>query len=128
MPPTARTILPLGFAGLLLAGCATTESPDEVRGKIERYYAAHATEQDGACPTPEMASVTRRKVLESDADTTRLRVRYSYFDPSRAGESIWSRVLITERPCTGVAERDFTLEQTTLGYRVIGMSGPRRGE
>jgi hypothetical protein len=75
-----------------------------------------------------MASVTRRKVLESNANTTRVRVRYSYFDPSRAGEWIWSRVLITARPCTGVTERDFTLEQTTLGYRVINMSGPRRDQ
>jgi len=35
-------------------------------------------------------------------------------------------VLLAERPCTGFAERDFTLERGRLGYKVVGMSGEVR--
>jgi hypothetical protein len=34
--------------------------------------------------------------------------------------------LLAERPCTGFAERDFTLERGRLGYKVVGMSGEAR--
>jgi len=116
----------LGLGALALAGCASTPPPDELQLKIQDYYAAQATEEDGACPTPEIASVTKRKVLQSNADQTLLRVRYSYFDPSQSGTASWSQVLIASKPCTGFAERDFTLERSKLGYRVVDMSGPRR--
>jgi hypothetical protein len=35
-------------------------------------------------------------------------------------------VLQAPRTCTGVAERDFTLVSTDLGYKVMQMSGPVR--
>ena len=116
----------IGLAALLLAGCASTPEPDELQLKIQDYYAAQASEEEGACPTPEIASVTKRKVLQSGAEQTLLRVRYSYFDPSRSGATSWSQVLIASKPCTGFAERDFALESSKLGYRVVDMSGPRR--
>jgi hypothetical protein len=99
---------------------------DDLAAELKRYYAEHASEEDGRCPTPEIASVTRRKVLGSSAEVTQLRVRYSYFDPSAPGASDWTRVLVAQRPCTGVAERDFTLVSTDLGYKVMQMSGPVR--
>jgi hypothetical protein len=114
------------LAALLCAGCATLGEPDELQQKLQRYYAGHASEQAGACPTPEIASVTHRKVLASGAERTLLRVRYSYFDPSRADNASWQQVLLAERPCTGFAERDFTLERGKLGYQVVGMSGELR--
>jgi outer membrane murein-binding lipoprotein Lpp len=110
----------------LLAGCASTAPPDDLAAKIAQYYAEHASEEDGRCAAPEIASVTRRKVLASSGELTRLRVRYSYFDPSAPGAADWTRVLHAERECTGVAERDFTLVATDLGYKVIEMSGPVR--
>ena len=110
----------------LLAGCTSTAPRDDLAAEIAQYYAEHASEEDGRCAAPEIASVTRRKVLASSGEVTRLRVRYSYFDPSAPGGVDWTRVLQAERECTGVAERDFTLVATDLGYKVIEMSGPVR--
>jgi hypothetical protein len=126
MTPAKPGLLVMGLVALAVAGCASMGEPDELQLKIQDYYAAQAIEEDGACPTPEIASVTKRKVLESGAERTLLRVRYSYFDPSRSGTVSWSQVLIASKPCTGFAERDFTLERAKLGYRVVDMSGPRR--
>jgi hypothetical protein len=126
MTPARLGSLIMGMVALAVAGCASTAEPDEVQLKIQDYYASQATEEDGGCPTPEIASVTKRKVLESGAEHTLLRVRYSYFDPSQSGDVSWSHVLIASKPCTGFAERDFTLERAKLGYRVVDMSGPRR--
>ena len=67
-------------------------------------------------------------MLASSAEATRLRVRYSYFDPSAPGATDWTRVLRTERACTGFAERDFTLARGPLGYQVVEMSGPVRAQ
>ena len=114
------------LALLALSGCASLDAPDELQQKLQSYYAAQASEEEGACPRPEIASVTHRKVLESSAERTLLRVRYSYFDPSREDDASWRQVLLAERPCTGFAERDFTLERGRLGYKVVGMSGERR--
>jgi hypothetical protein len=115
----------LAFGGL--AGCASTPQ-DDVATQIAQYYAEHASEEDGRCAAPEIASVTRRKVLASSGEVTHLRVRYSYFDASAPGASDWTRVLVADRECTGVAERDFTLVSTDLGYKVVQMSGPVRAE
>ena len=109
-----------------LTGCTTMAPQDDLAAEIAQYYAEHASEEDGRCAAPEIASVTRRKVLASSSEVTRLRVRYSYFDPSAPGGADWTRVLQAERACTGVAERDFTLVSTDLGYKVVEMSGPVR--
>jgi hypothetical protein len=109
-----------------LVGCTSMAPQDDLAAKIAQYYAEHASEEDGRCAAPEIAGVTRRKVLASSGEVTHLRVRYSYFDPSAPGGADWTRVLQAERECTGVAERDFTLVATDLGYKVIEMSGPVR--
>jgi hypothetical protein len=118
----AAALLAIGF----LAGCTTTPPPDDVTTKISQYYAEHASEEGGRCVAPEIASVTKRKVLASSGQVTHLRVRYSYFDASAPGATDWTRVLQAPRACTGVAERDFTLVSTDLGYKVMQMSGPVR--
>jgi len=115
--------------GLLLVGCAVVPGPrDDLAEKIQAHYAERAIEEGGACPQPEIASITRRKVMESAAEQTVLRVRYSYFDDSADDTPAWQRVLITDRPCTGFAERDFTLARRATGYVVTGMSGEQREE
>jgi hypothetical protein len=114
----------LGLA--CLSGCTTTPAPDDVTTKITQYYAEHASEEGGHCVAPAIASVTKRKVLASSGQVTHLRVRYSYFDASAPGATDWTRVLQAPRACTGVAERDFTLVSTDLGYKVMQMSGPVR--
>jgi hypothetical protein len=101
---------------------------DDLAAKIAQYYAEHASEEDGRCAAPEIAGITRRKVLASSGEVTQLRVRYSYFDPSAPGEAEWTRVLQAERQCTGIAERDFTLVSTNLGYKVVQMSGSVRAQ
>jgi hypothetical protein len=117
-----------GLAAVLaLAACAPLPPPqDKLAEEIATYYAHNASEEDGKCASPQIASVTRRKVLASSAESTRLRVRYSYFDPNSPDAADWSRVLVAERACTGFAERDFTLARGPLGYHVVAMSGPVR--
>jgi hypothetical protein len=114
----------LGLA--CVVGCTSMGPRDDLATEVARYYAAHASEEDGRCTAPEIASVTKRKVLASNAEATRLRVRYSYFDPSAEGATDWTRVLRAERACTGLAERDFKLVRGPLGYQVVEMSGPVR--
>lgn len=123
----------LGLAATLgPVGCASLPPPqDRLAEEIAQYYAQNAVEEDGQCPSPEIASVTKRKVLASGAAAaaaTRLRVRYSYFDASVPGATDWTRILRAERECTGFAEREFTLERGELGYKVVEMSGPARAQ
>jgi hypothetical protein len=130
-PPARYCSARLARAGGLLAlaylvGCASLAPEDDLAAEIAQYYAEHASEEDGRCGAPQIASVTKRKVLASSGEVTHLRVRYSYFDPSAPGGADWTRVLQAERECTGLAERDFTLVSTDLGYKVIEMSGPVR--
>lgn len=123
----ARTSSLLGLAHLL--GCTSLPPQDDLAAEVARYYAEHASEEDGRCTSPEIASVTKRKVLASSGEATRLRVRYSYFDASAPGATTdWTTVLQAERACTGFAERDFTLVRRQLGYQVVEMSGPVRGQ
>jgi hypothetical protein len=122
----ARTGGVLALASLV--GCTSMTPSDDLASEVAQYYAAHASEEDGRCTSPEIATVTKRKVLASSAEATRLRVRYSYFDPSAPGATEWTRVLRAERACTGFAERDFTLARGPLGYHVVEMSGPVRAQ
>ena len=119
------------WLGLLpvVAGCTTLPPPrDPLSEQIATYYAGHATEEDGRCSAPAIASVTKRKVLASGGDSTRVRVRYSYVDEGAEASTGWTSVFRADQVCTGVAERDFTLVRDQLGYKVIEMSGPVRDE
>jgi hypothetical protein len=108
-------ILPL----LLLAACAL-DPPDDLAREVNRYYAAHATEQNGACQNPEIASVTERSEV-GDVVT----VRYTYYEPGEQATD-WQKVFHEPVPCTGTGERQFTVERSKVGLEVTGMTGPRR--
>jgi hypothetical protein len=116
------------LAVLGVIACSSLPPQDGLAAEIGRYYADHASAEDGRCPSPQIATVTKRKVLASADQSTTLRVRYSYFDESVTAATDWTTVLRAERECTGFAERDFTLTRGPLGYKVIEMSGPTREE
>lgn len=110
-----------------LAGCAISPTPpDTLLPALQHHYALYATEEGGACPEPELASIMQRKVMSTSGDRTVLRVRYGYVDQSVEDDTDWDRVLLRERRCTGVGERDFTLVRRQTGYGVVEMSGERR--
>jgi hypothetical protein len=126
-PRATGTAAPAALLVLALAGCATPEpGQDDLVTKVGAYYAMHAVEEEGRCPSPKMDSIVRRKVLASRSDQTILHVRYAYYDPSHDEAGDLSQLFVTDKACTGIAERDFTLVPTPLGYQVRDMSGPRR--
>ena len=120
-------LVPIGLL-VPLAGCASPTPPDTLLPALQRYYAEHAVEEGGACADPALASIAQRKVISASGDATVLRVRYSYVDASVADETDWERVLLRDRKCAGMAERDFTLVRRKTGYAVTEMSGERRNE
>ncbi len=119
----------LAMIGLLcapLAACAYGPSPDKVGQAIGRYYAAHAMEEDGRCPKPRIDSITERVILAEHGPERRFKVNYSYFDPSVDMETNWGNLFNGAAKCTGFAEREFSVEQTEIGYRVTSMGGLTR--
>lgn len=122
-----KVFAPLALT-LLLNACAGVMQPDEdqLADQIRAYYAGAAVEEAGDCPSPEIADITKRKVLEVAGARTVMQIRYTYYDPSIEGSSDWTRVLTTDRPCTGTSERAFTLERGLAGPSVVAMSGPSR--
>ena len=112
----------LAIAALALGGApaCSLAPPDDLSREVSRYYAAHASEENGACARPAIASVTER-ALRGDVVT----VRYTYYEPGE-GETDWPTVFHKPVACTGSGERQFTVERSKLGLEVVGMTGPRR--
>lgn len=122
-----RLPMVLALVGTAATGCAVIPGPaDDLETELKRFYAGRAIEEDGSCPAPEISTITKRRVLRTSGDRTVLRVRYNYFDPSVEGETTWRTVLLSDRECTGVAERNFTLVRRPTGVDVLEMSGPVR--
>jgi hypothetical protein len=116
LPRLALILLPLSIAG----ACGLAP-PDETAREVNQYYAAHASEEQGSCQHPEIASVTERTALEGNL----VLVRYTYYQPGEEPTD-WPNVFHKPVPCTGTGERQFTIEQTKLGLEVVGMTGPQR--
>jgi hypothetical protein len=118
LPTTTRwlAIVPL----LVVAPACSLAPPDDLSREVSRYYAAHASEENGACARPAIASVTEQ-ALRGDVVT----VRYTYYEPGE-GETDWPTVFHKPVACTGSGERQFTVERSKLGLEVVGMTGPRR--
>jgi hypothetical protein len=111
-------IVPLALS---TATACALDPPDDLAREVNRYYAAHASEENGACQTPEIASVTERTELSGDLVT----VRYTYYEPGEQATD-WPTVFHKPVKCTGTGERQFTVERTKLGLEVVGMTGPQR--
>jgi hypothetical protein len=103
-----------------LAACALPP-PDSLDRELGRYYAAHASEEQGSCQSPAIASVTERSAVEGD----RVLVRYTYYEAGE-DETAWDSVFHQPVGCTGSGERQFTVEETKIGLEVVDMTGPRR--
>jgi hypothetical protein len=110
-------VLPLTLGAATACGLAP---PDDLSREVSRYYAAHASEENGACPRPQIASVTER-VEQGDLVT----VRYTYYEPGE-DQTDWQEVFHKPVACTGSGERQFTVERTKLGLEVVDMTGPQR--
>lgn len=120
-------LLPLAAA----TACNTAGPPlaghEGLTLRVKNYYADHATEENGQCPTPELQSITRTEVLEESESEVKLRLRYYYMDRSSAGFEPDILGFVQPMQCQGFATRDFTIELGADGAsEVVEMSGERR--
>ncbi|MDH3660007.1 MAG: hypothetical protein OEU92_08255 [Alphaproteobacteria bacterium] len=118
-----------GFAVLLVSGCAIGEDGDPgLALAIREHYAAHATEEWGACRSPKIDTIQEHRVLEKSADGEDvIEVRYSYYDRHADMDAAWDKLVFLSQPCGGIAERRFVVARSDVGYRVTEMSGERHG-
>ncbi|MEM9626771.1 MAG: hypothetical protein AAGA21_11115 [Pseudomonadota bacterium] len=105
--------------------------PNEESGlasAIKEHYAAHATEEDGACRRPNMDTIQEHRLIDRSAEGHDvMMVRYSYFDRHADMDANWDKLVYLSQPCGGIAERRFVLARSQLSYRVMAMDGERRG-
>ena len=94
---------------------------------IKAYYAKHATEEDGKCRAPKIDTIqSHQSKSGSEASVDVVTIRYSYYDRHADMDSNWGALFHLSQPCGGIAERDFSLVRTDLGYRVMDMKGEQR--
>lgn len=121
LPIGAVIILSLGACVL---GPVADPGPDRV---IKAYYARHATEENGKCRAPRIDTIQShqpKSYLESGIEV--VTIRYSYYDRHADMDANWGALFHLAQPCGGIAERDFSLIRTNLGYRITDMKGERR--
>lgn len=113
---------------LTMTGCVAGQSDDpRLASVIKEHYAAHATEEQGACRSPKIDTIQERRLVEQSADGGEVMViRYSYYDRHADMDANWSKLVHLTQPCGGIAERRFILAKSDLGYRVKEMGGERR--
>ncbi len=113
----------LGFSA-----CALGPATDpELASAIKAHYTAHATEEQGACGSPQIDTIQTHQTLETSAnDEEVMLVRYSYFDRHADMDEAWDKLVYLSQPCGGIAERRFVLEKGARGYRVKEMSGEQQ--
>ena len=116
--------------GLSMTGCTLNPGDGhELASAIKEHYAAHATEERGACRSPRIDTIQEHRRLETSVDGEDvIMVRYTYFDPSADMDADWSKLVYLSQPCGGIAERQFVLARDDLGYRVTDMSGEHHGQ
>ncbi|MCB9966520.1 MAG: hypothetical protein H6852_02640 [Geminicoccaceae bacterium] len=116
---------------LVLAGCAGMNSLAGREGlvvPVKNYYADHATEEGGLCPTPLMRAITQTEILEETDERLVLRLRYTYQDRSFSSVEVDALGFIQPQSCVGFATRTFTISVGPEGgaAEVLEMSGPQR--
>lgn len=132
MPLHVRRRWPQGllFTLAILAGCAPASAPEAgLQSAIKAHYAAHATEEDGACRSPRIDTIQAHRLIEKTAEGEDvLMVRYSYYDRHADMDQAWDKLVHLSQPCGGIAERRFVLASDGRAYHVTGMSGETTGE
>jgi hypothetical protein len=125
-----RCLFQTSFLTILLglAACVTGPADDQgLTSAIRAHYAAHATEERGACRSPRIDTVQAHQTLETSANGEEVMlVRYSYYDRHADMDAAWDKLVHLSQPCGGIAERRFVLTKNALGYRVKAMSGERQ--
>lgn len=118
----------VSLAVLATAGCVMGPSDDpKLANAIKQHYAHHATEEQGACRAPKIDTIQEQRLVEkSDDGGDVMIIRYSYFDRYVDMDADWDRLVHLSQPCGGIAERQFVLAKSPLGYRVTDMSGEQR--
>ncbi len=121
--------LTMGVVAGALGACVLGPSADPgLERVIKAHYARHATEEEGNCRTPRIDTIQSHQAKDtSGAGDEVMTVRYSYYDRHADMDADWSALFHLSQPCGGIAERDFSLTRTKLGYRVTDMTGERRG-
>ncbi len=124
-----RSMCFLSSVWLLIAtGCAMGSGVDPgLASAIKEHYAAHATEEEGACRSPKIDTIQEHRPLETSKDSQNvMMVRYSYFDRHADMDANWDKLVYLSQPCGGIAERRFVLGRDERGYRVMDMGGEHR--
>jgi len=112
-------------AGAVLAGCASAsgasselESKSAIEAAIKQHYSGNASERHGRCLHPYIEAITGIEVLE-DSEYLVADVRYRFRDRLRDDDAEDQAGV----PCTGFAERRFTIARTEDGPEVVDMTG-----
>lgn len=121
--------LALAVAAFALGACVLGPSVDPgLERAIKAHYAGHATEEEGHCRTPKIDTIQSHQTTgKSETGDDVMTVRYSYFDQQADMDTNWGALFHLSQPCGGIAEREFSLIRTELGYRVTAMAGEKRG-
>jgi hypothetical protein len=96
---------------------------------IKQYYEARAFEENGRCTAVILEGVTQSRVVEEGSDRLVVDLGYYYRDMGHDGddcEELRPMRCGFFRECRGFAQRQFTVEKTTEGFKVIEMSGPQQ--
>ncbi|MEM7042837.1 MAG: hypothetical protein AAF543_08495 [Pseudomonadota bacterium] len=116
-------------AAMVMTGCAISPADRTLASVIKQHYAAHATEEEGACRTPRIDTIQEQRLLERSSDGSEvMMVRYSYFDSHADMDERWDKLVYLSQPCGGISERRFVLIKDDFSYRVTEMSGEHHGD
>ncbi|MGI9490835.1 MAG: hypothetical protein ACR2QF_00255 [Geminicoccaceae bacterium] len=126
--PLKALSLTVSMAALALSACVLGPTTDPgLERVIKAHYAKHATEEDGECRSPRIDTIQSHEVKGKSEDGGEIMtIRYGYFDPNADMDANWSALFHYAQHCGGIAERNFSLIRTKLGYRVTDMAGEQR--
>lgn len=122
----ALQLFGLAAFGCWLAACASDTRPvnvpevgeqQQVVAAIRRYYESNAAEENNACSAPIMSGVSRTDVVSDSDGELVVDVTYTYGNYAHRASL----------RCRGTGSRQFTLTRSVAGFRVVGMTGERRG-
>lgn len=127
--PPLRSLSLVPVMGILgMTGCMVgPENDPGLTSAIRAHYTAHATEEQGVCRSPKIDTIQDRRLVDMSAEGEEVMlVRYSYFDSHADMDAAYDKLVHLSQPCGGIAERQFTLTKTDVGYHVTDMGGEHK--